>query len=91
MNLAAINPNGTGDQFVTLALKNPAYPARSRDGQLLALAGNDPARPFKWSTDVFVLNTANSHTTKIAAFEDSAGGAGFLTFYPSYLAFAPDR
>src|SRR5260221_6430831 len=91
INLAAINSDGGGDQFVNLALKNPAYPTWSRDGQLLAVAGNDPARPFKWSTDVFVVDTLNSQVAKITAFQDTAGAAGFLTFYPSYLAFSPDR
>lgn len=91
IEIAAINPNGTGDQFLGLALRNPAYPAWSRDGQLLAVAGNDPMRPFKWSTDVFTVDTANNQTTKITAFEDTAGASGFLTFYPSYLAFSRDR
>ncbi|MBI3415478.1 MAG: PD40 domain-containing protein [Verrucomicrobia bacterium] len=91
IKLAAINPDGSGDQLVNLGLRNPAYPVWSRDGQLLAVAGNDPARPFKWSTDIFVVNTANNQTAKITAFEDTANASGFLTFYPSYLAFSPDR
>ena len=36
--LAAINPDGSQDQFLSLNLRNPIYPAWSRDGRFLALA-----------------------------------------------------
>lgn len=90
VKLAAINPDGTGDQFVPLALSNPYYPAWSRDGQAIAVAAGDPARPNKVSTDAWVWRPGTGAITKIAAFEDFASASGFLTFYPSYLAFSPD-
>jgi IPT/TIG domain-containing protein/WD40 repeat protein len=88
--IASINPDGSSDQFVSLSLLNPAYAAWSRDGQLLAVAGGDPARPSKLSTDVYLFRPATGQITKLSAFEDTAGAAGFITFYPSYLAISPD-
>ncbi|MEO8131604.1 MAG: IPT/TIG domain-containing protein, partial [Bryobacteraceae bacterium] len=90
VRLASINADGSSDQFVTLPLLNPYYPAWSRDGQLLAVAGNDPARPNKLSTDVYLWQPANGQLARLSAFEDTANASGFITFYPSYLAVSPE-
>lgn len=91
LQLASINANGTGDVLVPIAVRNAAYPTWSRDGQWLAVAGTDPARPSKWSTDLFVLHPATGQLAKWSAFEDTANASGFLTFFPSYLAFSRDN
>lgn len=88
--LASINADGTNDRFFNLPLLNPSYPVWSRNGEVLAVAATDPARPDKWSTDIFVVQRANGQITKVSGFEDIAGASGFATFYPSYLALAPD-
>jgi len=54
--LAAINPDGSGDHAVAVNLPELGYPSWSKDGRLLALTSVDPATPFGFSRDVFVVN-----------------------------------
>jgi hypothetical protein len=78
--IASIEADGSVDQSVPIPLLNPAYAASSRDGQWLAVAAGDPARPSKLSTDVYLLRPSTGGITKLSAFEDTAGAGALRPF-----------
>lgn len=82
-HLSVMNADGTQAQPFPLSLRNPYYPAWSRDGQSLVMGASDPARPFKWSTDIFLLRLNQNQIFKLTSLEDIANLAGFITQYPT--------
>lgn len=98
--LAAVNPDGTGELQVGVDLPEVGFPTWSRDGRLLALSSVDPATPFGISRNVFVVDMRSSQVTKITRFADKAGsgsgaGQGSATVsacvLPWHKAFSPDN
>jgi Tol biopolymer transport system component len=96
--LAAINPDGTGDHTLAVNLPEKGYPTWSRDGRLLALTSVDPATPFTLSRDVFVLDMQTAQISQITSFADTTdypngpGGSAVVTacVLPWYKVFSPD-
>ncbi|MCW5559293.1 MAG: PD40 domain-containing protein [Verrucomicrobiae bacterium] len=70
VQLARIDPDGSGDQLVNVNLPEPSFPAWSKDGRLLALTSQHPQRPNKVSRDVFLFDPATGATRLAVAFED---------------------
>jgi hypothetical protein len=72
MSLRRVNPDGSGNQSVLVALPEPSFPVASRQGGKLLLTSSDPGRPFKLSRNVFNLDLATGGLVKVTGFEDSA-------------------
>jgi WD40-like Beta Propeller Repeat len=102
LQLSVINPNGTGDSRIPVNLPEPAYPAVSRDGTLVAVTAADPKKAFTLSRDVFILNPPSGQLAQLTSFPNiwthmdtnpangtyNVSGTGYTL--PYYKAFSPD-
>lgn len=97
VQLARIDPDGSGDQLVNVNLPEPSFPAWSRDSRLLALTSQHPERPNKVSRDVFLFDPATGATRLAVAFEDRVDVEPvsqrnrFSFVLPLFKAISPDQ
>lgn len=101
--LYAITEDGSTKTPIAVDLKEPGFPARSRDGRLVAVTAPDPGRAFTLSRDIYLLDLAKAGLTRLTSFPNvwekistntgqlgvlEANGAQYTL--PWYKAFSPD-
>ncbi len=90
--LRQVNPDGSGNSPIQIGnLPQEANPAVSNDGRFLSVRSQDPGRPSQFSSNVWVLDSADGSLQKITDFEDSTDtGGNTFNHSPRYTAFSPD-
>ncbi len=105
LTLDTIKPDGTAPSLLPVPLPEPAYPAVSRDGRLVAVTSADPQKRFTLSRDVFVENLVTTQLLQLTSFPNTwlnaqtnytTGAVTSITFdaakytLPLFKAFSPD-
>lgn len=98
--LGVMNPDGSGEQLLTIELPDFIYPSWADDGRMLAVTSPTPGRPGKQSMDVFGIDPATGRAASLVAFADDVkteplpnGQSQTRSSWvlPLYKALSPDR
>jgi hypothetical protein len=89
-----MNPDGSDDALVPVALPEPSFPVWARDGRLMALTSVEPLSPARRSRDAFTFDPWTGARFNLTGFQDSTEFIGVESFYSYHLgiykSFAPD-
>ncbi len=93
IQLHQMNPDGSGDVSIPLALPNASFPIWSRDGTQLALTASDPALPGVHTQNIFSISRATGAVQQLTDYHDIIDPINTALSYtfPNYKAFSPDR
>jgi hypothetical protein len=88
-----INPDGTGNQSINVALPQPDRPKWSRDGRMLAVTSNDPGGPFRISTNAYGIDAISGQVNQLTLFQDGVlfDPLRSTHFHAFFKAFSPDN